>query len=189
MVLCKGTWPVLLWACVPIFIHGLAAIGYKLTLEKRQTRMSTVPNVPIGYYSQQGAVNQDWKTPTQRANDMSNYDQAQNNDGRGGIIGWLQSEVMSCASHLQKIQLRLPRETMSTKVHIGIGLTCISGFLSFFHLLYGTVTFSGLLFIHTLDAIGLVLMRLLASAIVCRFIVLVEIAGMRGAVWNSASKS
>ena len=104
------------------------------------------------------------------------------------IVQFFLHEFMPSASHPPALRARLnAREAPSTRVTIGIFLQCISGFLSFFHLLYGTVTFSGLLFIDTLDAVGQIAPRFLVSNLVCRFVVLVEIAGMRGAVLASQS--
>ena len=71
---------------------------------------------------------------------------------------------------------------------VGVFLHCFAGFLCFIHLLFGTVTLSGLSFIHSLDALGDIAMRFLISSLACRFVVLVEIAGMRGARIKSARR-
>ena len=50
--------------------------------------------------------------------------------------------------------------------------------LAYAHWIFGTLVFSSTLFIGTLDAFG-VIARYLASALICRMVLLVELAGMR----------
>jgi hypothetical protein len=49
------------------------------------------------------------------------------------------------------------------------------------HIIYGTVVFASILFICAQDAVSVV-SRYLASALVCRVIVMIEISGMREVV-------
>lgn len=51
--------------------------------------------------------------------------------------------------------------------------------LAYAHWIFGTLVFSSTLFIGTLDGLG-VIARYLASALVCRMILLVELAGITG---------
>ena len=186
---CTRTWPTIVWAFVPLVIHGIAALGYRLTLESRRGRQHS-RNAPDGSttghpFRELTSSGQDSKMSgtTTTALQLQNLNEPRK--PATTPAPWLRREGTSCTSHSQNVQMRLPRLNISNKVNIGIFLTCIAGFLSFFHLLYGTVTFSGLLFIQTLDAIGIVSMRFLASSIICRFVVLIEIAGMRGAMQRS----
>lgn len=96
------------------------------------------------------------------------------------LKAWIIREATSCAAHSLSLTLRHPLESSSARANVGIFLNCVAGFLSFFHVLYGTVVFSALLFISNLDAIGQVMLKGLVSAIVCRFLVLVEMGEMRG---------
>lgn len=189
---CTRTWPLILWVFVPILIHGLAAIGYRMTLENRRPykaiALQQIDRTRSFFGQPAASDNAPKGLATSGALSITEptYRDAERHSILGSIGQWLIRECNSCAYHSPALKLRLPRTGLSTKVHIGVLLTCIGGFLSFFHLLYGTVTFSGLLFIDTLDAIGYVMMRFLASSIICRFIVLVEIAGMRGAMWRAS---
>ena len=187
---CTRTWPTIVWVFVPIVIHGFAAVGYRLTLEKRPSNkqssseptqeVHTSSNLPAPGYIELKELS----TQVTPARDpVSNGVEPQR--AYGGIIRWFQSEWTSCASHLGVLRLRLPRDKLTTRANIGILLTCIAGFLSFFHLVYGTVAFSALLFIDPLDSIGTVSIRLLVSSTFCRFIVLVELAGIRGGMWRN----
>lgn len=62
----------------------------------------------------------------------------------------------------------------------GVVLNSIAGFLGCLHLVFATATFSALFSIAPLDAIGQIAMRLMLSALVCRLVVVFEIAGLRG---------
>ena len=63
---------------------------------------------------------------------------------------------------------------------ISICLNFAAVFLAYINLIFGTLIFSSILFISTLDAVCVVA-RYLASALVCRGILLVEMARIRGA--------
>lgn len=52
--------------------------------------------------------------------------------------------------------------------------------MSFVHLVFGTLVFSSLMFIATLDATKIVL-RYMVSGLLCRFVLLYELSGMRAA--------
>jgi hypothetical protein len=171
--------PVVVWAVVPIVIHGIAALGYKLTLEKRGSQKS----MSLDEAQNNKTTHRYHLSPMDAGKQTASTVDLVPADSRNGRPSpWFKREWISCVSHRQLIHFRLPGENLNTSAYVGITLTCVAGFLSFFHLLYGTVTFSGLLFINSLDAISLVSMRLLASSIFCRAVVLLEIAAMRGAL-------
>ncbi|XXG94803.1 hypothetical protein Hte_001061 [Hypoxylon texense] len=54
-----------------------------------------------------------------------------------------------------------------------------AGCMSFFFFLFGTAVFSGLQFVSFIDAFKRILVRLIVSTIVCRLILVVELAGLR----------
>lgn len=62
---------------------------------------------------------------------------------------------------------------------LAVSLNWVAVMLGYAHWIFGTLLFSSALFIATLDAFG-VIARYIASALICRMILLVEIAGMRG---------
>lgn len=177
---CTRTWPLVVWAFVPTIIHWIAAIGYRLTLDKSCaipiSHTTNEPHNPRSTSTSSAdpeAAHIDTKllhvsslcvsascTHTNPSPQTSRRDQ---------FLAWLTRETTSCASHSPAISLRHPLEVSSPKANFGIFLNCVASFLSFFHVRYRTVVFSGLLFISNLDAIGQVVLRGLASAIVCRF--------------------
>ncbi|KAI1761181.1 hypothetical protein GGR53DRAFT_506345 [Hypoxylon sp. FL1150] len=58
-------------------------------------------------------------------------------------------------------------------------LFVVAGCMSFFLFLFGTAVFAALQFVTFIDAFKRILARLIASTIVCRLILLVELAGLR----------
>ena len=183
---CTRTWPLILWVVVPTVIHWISAVGYRLTLDKscaipisqgRDTHGAT--HLPISSNTE----------PTKLAHTSSTCISSTHNSPTATpkspfhhLHAWLFRECTSCASHSSALDLRHPLEHHSLRANLGIFLNCVASFLSFFHVLYGTVVFSALLFISNLDAISQIVLRGLASAIVCRFLVLVEMGGLRGAI-------
>ena len=65
------------------------------------------------------------------------------------------------------------------EARIAICLNWVAVILAYAHWIFGNLVFSSTLFIGTLDALG-VMARYLASALVCRMILFVELAGIRG---------
>ena len=187
---CTRTWPMFVWVFVPMVIHGLAALGYRFTLERSTPSISEGVKIANTFFTRVLAADNDRKEPQaqhlvlgQPGEESTHIQSLGRSASRSGRF---RREWLPSAAHIDAIWLRLPCENPSGRVSIGILLSCIAGFLSFFHLLYGTVAFSGLLFVDALDAISQVMLRFLASSMLCRFIVLVEIAGMRGAVLTVA---
>ena len=187
---CTRTWPVLVWVFVPFVIHGISAMGYRMTLEKRQLARHLPSSEPVTQHAYSSSIELTSgysKQPKATTLPHNSRDQPKVKQ-QGVFTSWLRREVTSCAHRTQTLEIRMPQKGVTTRARIGVFITCVSGFLSFFFLLYGTVTLSSLLFIDTLDAIGQIAMRFLGSAIICRFIVLLEMGGMRGAMWAASEK-
>lgn len=85
------------------------------------------------------------------------------------------NEFRLCAKQ-KKSQLRVKRES-----YLFIVVSYCTSLGTILHIIYGTMVFSSILFISTADAL-LVAVRLLASAIVCRMILMFELWGMRATV-------
>ena len=86
---------------------------------------------------------------------------------------WLWKEANPSANHL-----KLDLDTGMPETRTAVCLNWVAVILAYAHWIFGTLVFSSALFIGTLDALG-VIARYLASALVCRMIMLVEIAGIR----------
>lgn len=87
---------------------------------------------------------------------------------------WLCNEANPSANHVE-----LEFTTDTPEARIAIYLNWAAVLFAYVHWILGTFVFSSTLFIGTLDSLG-VIARYLASALVCRMILFVELAGMRG---------
>ena len=192
---CTRTWPTIVWALVPLFINLIASIGYHLTLDRKRARNMHAdsrhdmlpPERTYSFFTRPDSKTGTTTTvspPTPPPKHPIHPPLITSPSFFHRFLFWIKRELSPSASHPPALRANLSATLphLSPRLIIGILLHCFAGFLSCFHLLYGTVTFSGLLFIDTLDAIGQIAMRLLASALVCRFVGLVEVAGMRGGI-------
>lgn len=198
---CDRSWPPVLWAIFPLVIFMVGAQGYRLTLDPA-TRHK---NAPVLLHKQ-GSFFTDYPTqrnpsptvntppadktmPTTTADPIfspQSYSPEPTPQGTTnfGSRVWalIKREVLPCAAHPDTvINNRLPLVAPNTRVKVGIMLNCVAGFLSCMHLLYGTVVFASFNFIEIIDVISNIALRYLASSIACRLVIMIEVAGMRGA--------
>ncbi len=83
------------------------------------------------------------------------------------------------ADFLSSLPAKLEFRVDMPEARIAVCLNWVAVILAYTHWIFGTLVFSSTLFIGTLDALG-VIARYVASALVCRMILLVELAGIRG---------
>lgn len=89
--------------------------------------------------------------------------------------GMMTSEVTICAEqrlHEDDENARVPPNAVVGNVLAGCG--------GFVNLVFGTIIFSSLHFVSVWDAINHILTRYIISAIVCRLVLVIEVAGLRG---------
>lgn len=91
-------------------------------------------------------------------------------ESRHYLIHATSSEITICANQLPPGRLSPPVLIMS--------LSYCCGALGYFHIIFGTMIFSSLLFIMHIDAI-LCISRLVVSAAFCRLILIMEFEGMK----------
>jgi len=89
-------------------------------------------------------------------------------------VSWFWNETQQSANHA-----KLEYNVGMPEGRIAVCLNWAAVLLAYAHWISGTLVFSSTLFIGTLDAVA-VIARYLASALLCRMILLVELAGMRG---------
>jgi hypothetical protein len=201
---CTASWPPLLWALFPVVIHMIGVYGYRLTLHRSDQFLSAPPltlekqrsffTSPVRTQSSHNALpppSSEGKTASVSGNEIPLLPMSttpvspgvtKSTSSDSGLLGFLKREILPCAAHpLTVINNRLPISSPSTRAKLGILLNCVAGFLSCLHLLFGTVVFSSLNFIDMMDAFCSVTLRFLASSTIARLIILVEIAGIRGA--------
>lgn len=91
---------------------------------------------------------------------------------RSRLFGFIQSEITPCASQ-PLLTLRWKRES-----YLFLAISLFTSILTSCYILYGTFVFSAVLFISNRDAVS-VFGKLLATILVSRMILMVELAGMR----------
>ena len=90
---------------------------------------------------------------------------------------WFHSESTPSAfsTKLEDLtKLKDYQQTTKAQTFKSLASACV-----FVHFVFGTLVFSSTLFIGTLDALGIV-GRYLASALLCRIVILLEIGGIKG---------
>lgn len=98
------------------------------------------------------------------------------------LAGWISDEIRPCADH-DRWSLEEQRETF-----LFLMVSWCTALGTVFHIFYGTLVFSSLLFISVQDAVPVVA-RFLGSAAICRGLLMFELRGMRQAVSHSRRTS
>jgi hypothetical protein len=207
---CTRTWPLYVWMFAPVVFHWMAHGGYYLTLNKSSKgigRVAVTPHTdtelqvflphtsidesnnkgpmvrtPVELTQPQGASSSQCKNPH-----AEHLRAAQHTSMKGTRFlykRWWHIVLAEFTSTVGHYDHYLPSRTWqpdSTTFRLGVILSYASSFLSFFHTIFAIVTFSGLLFVTAIDAVGSVGMRLVLSALISRLIVIVEIGGLRTA--------
>ncbi|KAK6430974.1 hypothetical protein LTR95_012869 [Oleoguttula sp. CCFEE 5521] len=182
---CTRTWPMFLWMFVPILIHTIASVGYSMTLKSKDAASSGGVELNSRPASNEGIalhkIGANVKAGGSSQVTATGYGASLTSSQRKGFLRRnIDRELTSCASHSHISRDTRVQDGQDRRLQIGILLNSIAGFLGFLHLVFATVVFSALVFIVPLDAIGQVALRLLLSALTCRFIVMFELAGLRG---------
>lgn len=94
------------------------------------------------------------------------------NSRERGSRAFLKNEVTLCGSHVETCLKWKPESLLFVSLAWAVSL------LTIVHLIFGTLWFASILFVSVLDSLG-ILGRYMASAIVCRAIVMFELSGMR----------
>ncbi|OQN99560.1 hypothetical protein B0A48_14702 [Cryoendolithus antarcticus] len=168
-----------------ILLNTLVLVGYFLTLQSKNAVPSGGHKLDSRPASNEGIapdnIGPSDKTGISSQVTATGYDAAPASSPPKGLLRRnIDRELTSCASHSHISRDTRIQDGQDRRLQIGILLNSIAGFLGFLHLIFSTVVFSALLFIVPLDAIGQVALRLLLSALTCRFIVMLELAGLRG---------
>lgn len=153
---CNFDYGPLAWSLIPLAIHGIAAVSYNIEIAR------TVRRVRVQSSSEQSAEPSSKVLVTfleKRAN-----------------MKWWEKEFSLCANQPHGLEALLKQKKMYP---LAVLLNCVASLMAFFHLLLGTMLFSSMVFIAVWDIMNSVLWRYLLSTVVCRLILLVELAGIR----------
>jgi hypothetical protein len=193
---CTRTWPLYFWLFLPVIFHLLASAGYSLTLKKSSGRNAGQNDTNdtsehqitlLASASRQTSDGAEKSRPQIAEQQDSNAPRPGKTSLRHKLSrtfeAWKTSIRREFTSCVGQLKTHLPSRTWKSdprEVKFGVGLSDLATFFAFFHMIFAIVTFSGLLFVTAIDAIGSIGMRLVVSSLVCRVIVMVEIAGLRG---------
>ncbi|KAL2044220.1 hypothetical protein N7G274_002925 [Stereocaulon virgatum] len=163
----------LIWWLIAVLIHIMAAVPFNMVqrgwLENKD--VSGANTVGSMRASERALSDQKGKT-TWTKQSVAWVRQLVRVWGRGVqyIIHATRSEITICAN-------QLPPGKLSPPVSV-VFLNYCCGALGYFHIIFGTMIFSSLLFIMHIDAI-LSISRLVVSAALCRLILVMEFGGMK----------
>ena len=153
---CTLDYGLLAWALVPLAIHLIAAASYNFEIRSAEKH--------IRKEVQNGDTP---RSPLVRSMTFLH---------KRAELSWLAKEFTICANQPKGLESLLKEKKMSSKA---VFLNCVASLMAFFHLLFGTMLFSSLVFIAVWDIMNSILWRYLLSTAVCRLVLLVELAGMR----------
>ena len=153
---CTLDYGLLAWALIPLAIHLIAAMSYNFEIRRAEKR--------IRKEAQNGDTP---RSPLMRSLTFLH---------KRAELSWLAKEFTICANQPKGLESLLKEKKMSSKA---VFLNCVASLMAFFHLLFGTMLFSSLVFIAVWDIMNSILWRYLLSTAICRLILLVELAGMR----------
>ena len=146
----------LAWAIIPFGIHLVAAVSYHIEVAQTETQIR-----------REMAIENGARSPLIRS--MTFLQERAN-------LSWLQKEFALCANQPKGLEAVLKQKKTS---QFTVFLNCVASLMAFFHLLFGTMLFSSLIFIAVWDILNSVIWRYLISTVVCRLVLLVELAGLR----------
>ncbi|OQE32581.1 hypothetical protein PENFLA_c001G03982 [Penicillium flavigenum] len=101
--------------------------------------------------------------------------------GGKGVWRWIRYEIMPCITH-DKMELIWKPEG-----YLFIVISWWTSLLTVVHLLWGTIALSSIQFIGYVDSIQIIA-RFMASAVICRAILMFELAGMRNALTKESTR-
>lgn len=89
---------------------------------------------------------------------------------------WWRKETTPCANQPKGLDDVLKFKKVRS---FAIFFNCIASTMAFFHLWFGTLLFSSLVFVAVYDIMNSIFWRYLLSTAICRLVLLIELAGLR----------
>ena len=156
----------LLWALIPLFIHFVAASSYSVEINRTEKKILKMRDDGA-----QKAVSSPEPAGTEflLRRSVTFIERRQR-------LTWWQKEINICANQEKGMETLLKFKRISRQA---VFLNCIASTMSFFHVWFGTMIFTSLLFAAVWDILNTIFWRYLLSTVVCRLILLFELAGLR----------
>jgi hypothetical protein len=157
-------WP-LLWVVMSLVIHSTATISLRTAIHRKKIVDIPQQSTPTGS-TENKSISPDIEETNSSGEKVGKL-------RRGGFMGMLRNEVLPSANSDWQV-----RDLYDVRLGpLPVILQYTGAFMAVCHLVFGTLLFSSLLFIAVGEGMELVL-RLIASATVCRIVLQFEVGGM-----------
>ncbi|KAL9617183.1 MAG: hypothetical protein Q9160_007987 [Pyrenula sp. 1 TL-2023] len=167
---CTATFTPLLWTLWPALNHLLAISSYHIVRRASMRRISNDPQrLPRRTGLRDRAPNIPWK--------VFNIVQSSHR-----VAQSIAAEARICANQ-DVVHPGASNEVPLTAVVLNVAAGC----LAFVHIIFGTAVFSASQFISLTDVMQSILWRLVLSTVICRVVLIVEIAGLRALQQEASS--
>jgi hypothetical protein len=164
---CTTTFLPLLWTTLASFIHVIAATSHTLARSRRHpTQSGNTESLP----SLKGRVHATSVAARSKEKPRLSFMSLLRNLTRAA-----KQETTICANH--KVKPYHDSNLMTS--HLAISFNVAAACLGFLHIVFGTLVFSSLQFITVWDVFNSIIWRYILSTVVCRVILIVELAGLR----------
>lgn len=176
---CQVWFLTLIWVFASTFIFLLVAIPFQFSNLAKYIRHGPE------YERKEEDINYNqWDPLQERPIEMSNV--SEEGSSRANIIRGSRQPGSTRKFLLREVTSGLSQRDAAARANNApdfevwmAGFLNLSTFLAAFHIILGTCWFSSILFLSPLDAIRII-MRFFGSAVACRLILMIELAGLRG---------
>lgn len=164
----------LIWTFIPLFCHVLGAASISIMrAQERRRQKQEVPGLAQSTRSSASAK-KDCTIAARVAGRMKSFPAT--------VRQLLEAEGTICANRSAEAKLpRMPKEAPSHAVLLNVA----AGVIGLIHIIFGILIFFSLLFVAVSDVMKQVLTRHLASTVVCKLILIFELAGLRAGLERS----
>ena len=163
---CTFDYGPLAWALIPLSIHFVAGCSYKFEISRTEKEILKLREEGV----------QKPSSPLERAGTELLLQRSITFIERRRRRRWWQNELSICANQEKGMETLLKFKRIS---HQAVFLNCIASTMAFFHVWFGIILFSALLFAAVWDIMNSIFWRYLLSTVACRLILLYELAGLR----------
>ena len=168
---CEFDWAPLIWGLIPLFIHFLAAASYHFEISSAERRaFDGHRNGKATYHDSSSRIPHiDAASQNPLSHRITFIEERRK-------MKWWQKEFTISANHPKGLETLLKDRQVP---YFAVVFNCLASLCAFFHLFFGTMIFSSLLFISVYDILNFVFWRYVLSTVACRLVLLIELMGMR----------
>ena len=164
---CELNYGPLIWAVIPLSIHFVAGCSYKFEISRTEKAVLKL---------QADGAQRPVSSPLERAGTELLLQRSATFVERRRQRPWWRSELSICANQEKGMETLLKFKRISRQAVL---LNCVASLMAFFHVWFGIILFSSLIFAAVWDIMNSIFWRYLLSTVACRLILLFELAGLR----------